>query len=182
MGFVWWFTSFEQGPRIAFRQLRQYDKCETERFVMSNGFDCSLFHGNYQGASTVSLSILVFIEMLNAFNALSENESLFDVVPWTNRYLLMAVSCSVSLHLIIVNVPYFAAIFNVKHMSLDEWSAVLWFSAPVILIDEALKYCTRRLLHNSTGAKGVANMVMPVFQATVRSSREEEKAAEDKLV
>jgi len=146
MGFIWWFTTFENGPRLTLDQLRDHERCPQASWQMANGYDCEVFHrGGIERASTVALSILVFIEMLNAFNALSEAESLLDVVPWTNKYLLMAVSLSISLHLFIVYVPACQHIFGVAALSLDEWGAVWWFSAPVILIDEILKYCTRRL-------------------------------------
>ena len=188
MGFVWWFTIYEQGPKVTFSQLRSHEKCSVEEFKMANGYDCSLFRGNYQGASTVSLSILVFIEMLNAFNALSENESLLDVPPWTNRYLVMAVMCSVTLHLFIVNVPYCATIFNVQAMSMEEWGAVFWFSAPVIAIDGMLKYCTRTLQSNSPSSSATAMktaisaFTAPMMLATRGNQKDEEKMAEDKLV
>jgi len=101
--------------------------------------------GGVKYASTVALSILVTIEMLNSLNSLSENESLLVVPPWSNIYLLLAIGLSFSLHVSILYIPGLAQIFSVVPLTLDEWLAVFWFSFPVILIDEILKFFSRRL-------------------------------------
>ncbi|KAH9255394.1 calcium-translocating P-type ATPase, SERCA-type [Batrachochytrium salamandrivorans] len=150
MGFVWWFTRYENGPLLDFTsQLARYEKCDQEKWQFANGYDCTVFHRTgLVRASTVSLSILVFIEMLNAFNALSEEKSLLDVGLLTNPYLVVAVCLSVSLHLIILYVPMFHSVFGVAPLDWQEWGAVWWFSCPVILIEELLKWCTRRMNKN----------------------------------
>merc|ERR1712146_17401 len=90
-------------------------------------------------AKTLSLSVLVTIEMLNALNALSEDSSLFVVRPWVNPWLLVAMVVSFGLHFMILYVPYFSAIFSIVPLSLEEWQLVLLFSLPVLLIKEAFK-------------------------------------------
>merc|ERR1712146_811357 len=83
-------------------------------------------------AKTLSLSVLVTIEMLNALNALSEDSSLFVVRPWVNPWLLVAMVVSFGLHFMILYVPYFSAIFSIVPLSLEEWQLVLLFSLPVL--------------------------------------------------
>lgn len=51
---------------------------------------------------TLSLSVIVAIEMFNALNALSEDSSLLSMPPWTNPYLLLAISISIGLHCVIL--------------------------------------------------------------------------------
>ena len=48
-------------------------------------------------ASTLSLSVLVTIEMFNALNAISEDGSLLQVPPWVNPWLLLAMFVSFGL-------------------------------------------------------------------------------------
>jgi len=55
----------------------------------------------------MSLSILVTIEMFNAMNSLSENESLLRLPLWKNMYLVGAIALSMSLHIMILYIPFF---------------------------------------------------------------------------
>ena len=115
-------------------------------------------------ATTVSLSILVVIEMFNvslvsasklqgkssivdmscgqALNSLAENESLLTLPPWTNPYLVGAICLSMALHFMILYVPFFSSLFQVVPLNWHEWKAVVLISFPVILIDEVLKAAT----------------------------------------
>ena len=65
--------------------------------------------------TTMSLSILVVVEMLNAMNSLSENESLFTFPLWNNLYLCLAILLSMMLHMMILYVPF----FSVRHYLLN---------------------------------------------------------------
>lgn len=107
--------------------------------------------------------------MLNACNSLSENESLLALPLWTNLYLCGAVVLSMAIHFAVLYVPFLAvrpshaffrnsfwtradpfcqlgrlpleqSVFQVVPLNWDEWKAVLYISAPVILIDEVLKF------------------------------------------
>jgi len=96
-------------------------------------------------ASTLSLSVLVTIEMFNALNALSEDGSLLTTPPWVNPYLLVAMAVSFAMHFVILYVPVLNPMFYVVPLSLNEWLLVLLFSFPVILIDEVLKLAGRNI-------------------------------------
>jgi P-type Ca2+ transporter type 2A len=94
-------------------------------------------------ASTVSLSILVVIEMLNAMNALSSSESLVTLPLWKNMVLVYAITLSMVLHFILLYTPILQSIFGIVPLGWGEWQLVLGWSAPIILIDEVLKYVER---------------------------------------
>lgn len=151
--FIYWycFDDFGDGHTlVTLDQLRNWSECpHWTNFQVRDYQDmhfkdpCEYFTVGKVKASTLSLSTLVMLEMLNALNALSENCSLLQVSPWVNPWLLLAIAGSVCIHMIIIYVPFFAEIFGTTYMTSYDWLIVLIFSAPVILIDEVLKTFAR---------------------------------------
>lgn len=153
--FVYWYVFAETGDGhtlVTFWQLTHWTDCPNwEGFKVNNfieGMDlqskpCDYFMKGKVKASTLSLSVLVLIEMLNAFNAISEDHSLFTATPFVNPYLFAATAVSMGLHFMIVYVPVFAKIFSIEAMNAHEWWLVFAFSFPVIIIDEFLKVIAR---------------------------------------
>merc|ERR1719317_1711326 len=86
---------------------------------------------------------LDIIEMSNALNYVSENQSLLLMPPWINPFLIMAMALSISLHCMILYIDIFNVVFNISALSFDQWLVVMKFSAPVLLVDEALKFVAR---------------------------------------
>lgn len=103
-----------------------------------------------RAASTISLSILVVIEMLNAMNALSSSESLLTLPLWNNMILVYAITLSMVLHFILLYTPILQGVFGIVPLNWDEWQIVLAWSAPIIVIDEMLKYLERNFYMERT--------------------------------
>jgi P-type Ca2+ transporter type 2C len=152
--FIYWylFASTEDGHTlVTWNQLSNWSECpDWKGFSVNNfgGMDfsknpCEYFTKGKVKASTLSLSVLVVIEMLNAMNALSEDNSLLVIPPWVNPWLLLAIVASVGSHLFILYVPFMNQIFGIVPLNLYEWKLVLAFAFPVILIDEVLKFIGR---------------------------------------
>uniref|UniRef100_A0AAY4E619 Calcium-transporting ATPase n=1 Tax=Denticeps clupeoides TaxID=299321 RepID=A0AAY4E619_9TELE len=133
---TWWYLFDEEGPQVSFYQLRHFMQC-TEENPMFQGVDCEVFESRYP--TTMALSVLVTIEMFNALNSLSENQSLIRMPPWVNIWLLGAIILSLSLHFLILYVEPLPLIFQVTPLRWSQWIVVLKISFPVILLDEALK-------------------------------------------
>jgi len=81
--------------------------------------------------------------MFNTFNAISENQSLLSTPPWSNIYVVLAVTTSMILHFFILYIPFLTKVFNTAPLNIQEWAAVVAFSFPVIIIDEILKFISR---------------------------------------
>nr|CDJ89784.1 Haloacid dehalogenase hydrolase and ATPase domain containing protein [Haemonchus contortus] len=119
----------------------RYLAIEPENFA---DLDCAVFEDNHPNA--MALSVLVTIEMLNAINSLSENQSLLIMPPWKNMWLCSAIALSMSLHFVILYVDIMATIFQITPLSFAEWMAVLKISFPVLLLDEILKFFARNYI------------------------------------
>lgn len=81
--------------------------------------------------------------MLNAMNALSSSESLFTLPLWRNMMLVYAITLSMALHFILLYTPVLQTLFQIVPLNWNEWTAVLVISAPVLVIDEVLKWVER---------------------------------------
>ncbi|NXA53857.1 AT2A3 ATPase, partial [Nothocercus julius] len=140
---TWWFLYDAEGPQVSFYQLRNFMRC-TEDNPIFEGIDCEIFESRYP--TTMALSVLVTIEMCNALNSVSENQSLLRMPPWLNIWLLGAIVMSMALHFLILYVKPMPLIFQVTPLSWPQWVVVLKISLPVILLDEGLKYLSRNHL------------------------------------
>ena len=123
-GYAWWFIYYRGGPQITFYQLvcmvrlcsfpqpYSFYLVQTHFHQCASSFadiGCEMFTDTRaQRATTMSLSILVTVEMFNAMNSLSENESLLRLPVWKNMYLVWAISLSMALHIMILYVPFFS--------------------------------------------------------------------------
>lgn len=140
---------------VELSQLRNWGECPSwsnftaSPFTVAGGRTisftdpCDYFSIGKVKAMTLSLSVLVAIEMFNSLNAISEYNSLVKMPPWRNPWLLVAMSVSFGLHCLILYVPFLANVFGVVPLSLNEWILVILVSAPVILIEEVLKFVGR---------------------------------------
>ncbi|OCH95585.1 calcium-transporting ATPase [Obba rivulosa] len=149
-GYAWWFVYYSGGPQISFYQLTHFHQCQ----ALFPEIGCEMFtNAMAHRATTMSLSILVTVEMFNAMNSLSENESLLVLPLWKNPYLVAAIALSMVLHVAILYIPFFTTLFAITPLNWTEWKAVLYLSAPVLLIDEVLKFITATFISPPTRIK-----------------------------
>ncbi|XP_064893217.1 sarcoplasmic/endoplasmic reticulum calcium ATPase 3 isoform X1 [Columba livia] len=140
---TWWFLYDAEGPQVSFHQLRNFMRCTKDNPIFE-GIDCEIFESRYP--TTMALSVLVTIEMCNALNSVSENQSLLRMPPWLNIWLLGAIVMSMALHFLILYVKPMPLIFQVTPLNWPQWVVVMKISLPVILLDEGLKYLSRNHL------------------------------------
>ncbi len=133
---------------ISWHQLTTWGECANwpaseKNFRNFDGFDlqkdpCSYFSTAKAKASTLSLTVLVVVEMFNAMNALSEH-SLLQVPLWRNPWLCLAILSSMLLHFAILYVPILRNLFGVSMLTATEWLWVIIYCFPVIIADEIMK-------------------------------------------
>lgn len=152
--FVYWYLYFDGGdshPFVTYAQISNWSECPGWKDFKLDDWNgialsqnpCLYFTEGKVKASTLSLSVLVVIEMFNSLNALSEDCSLIQMPPWVNPWLLLAIFGSLILHCVILYVPFLNTVFGIAPLTSQEWLLVLLFSFPVVIIDEFLKFFGR---------------------------------------
>nr|WP_309245272.1 calcium-translocating P-type ATPase, SERCA-type [Clostridium estertheticum] len=109
----------------------------------------SFIGGKYYGMSieacrTLALGTLVLSQLLHVFECRSEKHSLFEINPFTNMYLLGAVSISVIMLLSIVYIPFLQSVFHTIPLNLGQWLIVLFFSGIISFINSLYLYLTNK--------------------------------------
>lgn len=161
--FIYWYC-FDESPDghslVTVGQLMTWGTCSEWDFApqpcLGLKFEdpCTYFTLGKVKASTLSLTVLVIIEMLNAFNAISEDGSLLQMAPWVNPWLVAACMGSVVVHFVILYTPVLAKVFAVYPLDWHDWVLVMQFSFPVIILDEVLKFFGRQYhRHRDVAAK-----------------------------
>lgn len=156
--FMYWYMYYDWAgdnhSMIEFSKLSRWTTCPEWKGFSANNFagfnfeehPCSYFTVGKAKASTLSLSVLVMIEMFNAFNAISENQSLLSTGIMINPYLVVGVISTILLHCVILYIPSLNFLFSTMPLDFNDWFLVVAFSFPVIIIDEILKVFSRQRL------------------------------------
>jgi len=95
----------------------------------SNAFSYILQH-DWRGVDVLTAETMAFVtlslcELFRAYTVRSEKASLFKIGFFSNRVMQLAVGASITLLLIVVNVPFLQPIFNTHFLSLTEWGVVI---------------------------------------------------------
>jgi Ca2+-transporting ATPase len=96
------------------------------------------------GARTAAFCTIVSFQLLLAFSARSEEESLLSLGPFSNRMLVLAVAASFLMQLVVVYVPGVNDAFGTVALTAQEWALVLMVGLSGLVANEAWKYFSMR--------------------------------------
>jgi Ca2+-transporting ATPase len=110
------------------------------------------YPGHLEAAQTMAFVTLCTSELIRAFAARSERQSIFSIGFTSNPWMVAAVAMSFALVLAVVYVPFLAPFFDAVPLSADDWLLMLpfCFASPIAM--ELLKFQFRR--HARAGADG----------------------------
>lgn len=74
--------------------------------------------------------------------------------------LVYAITLSMVLHFALLYTPFLQGIFGIVPLGWPEWKIVLGWSAPIILIDEVLKFAERNYFMEKTPRQESARVEM----------------------
>lgn len=98
------------------------------------------FREDITTARTFAFSVLTLSQLFHALNCRSQTRSLFALGPFSNRWLILAVVFSLTLHLTVVYVPFFQPIFHTVPLNARDWVWMMVLSATPLAFMEAYKF------------------------------------------
>jgi Ca2+-transporting ATPase len=93
------------------------------------------FPGQLEAAQTMAFVTLCTSEMIRAFTARSEYQSVFSIGVFSNRWMVWAVAASFLLVLAVVYVPFLRPFFDTVPLSASDWLFMLpfFFASPLAM-------------------------------------------------
>ncbi|MEK9179233.1 MAG: HAD-IC family P-type ATPase, partial [Patescibacteria group bacterium] len=98
-------------------------------------------------AWTVVLTTLAVGHWLNAWNCRHESKSIFQINPFSNKFLAGTTLVIVFLHLLAVYNPLMQKFLHTAPLELSEWFLIIPIASSVVLVEEIRKFFYRRSLH-----------------------------------
>ncbi len=106
----------------------------------------SYFKTDLTKALTISLTTLAAFQWLNAWNCRSENKSIFQINPFSNKFLVAATILVIFLQLVLVYHPIMQKLFRTAPLELSEWIIIIAVASSIVFIEELRKLFYRRKL------------------------------------
>jgi len=107
-----------------------------------------LFNAYYETdiakAWTLSLTLLAVFQWFNAWNCRSEDESIFQMNPFSNKFLIGGTLAAFVCQLLAVYHPFFQKFLRTVPLDTSDWIVIMSFATSIILTEEVRKYFARR--------------------------------------
>ncbi len=87
------------------------------------------FTENVTLARTCGFITLVLTQLTHVFECKSERKTIFEIPIFNNRFLVLAVLCSLTMILSVVYIPMLQPVFKTVPPTLNEWMLILGFTA-----------------------------------------------------
>jgi Ca2+-transporting ATPase len=90
-------------------------------------------------ARTIALCTMVAFEWFRAFNARSDEHTVFKQGVLTNRWLLITISVAILLQVAVVYTPFLQVAFDTVPIGIDKWGIAILAGGSLFLIEETRK-------------------------------------------
>lgn len=108
-----------------------------------------LFKGYYQTdmvkAWTVSLTVLAVFQWFNAWNCRHESKSIFQLNPFSNKFLVGATMIVIILQMFAIYHPLMQRILHTTGLDISDWLLIIPIASSIILVEEIRKYAYSHL-------------------------------------
>lgn len=99
---------------------------------------------SYEHALSISLTTMAVFQWFKAWICRSDHLSVFQINPFSNKYLLGATGIVVILQLLALHTPFMQNILRLTPLSLNEWILIISICLTGVAIDEIRKMFYRK--------------------------------------
>ena len=96
-------------------------------------------------ARTIAFCSLVAFEWFRAFNARSDEHTIFRLGVFRNRWLFLTISVAIMLQLAVIYVPFLQVAFGTVPLGIDKWGIAVLAGGSLFVIEETRKVLFPRL-------------------------------------
>jgi Ca2+-transporting ATPase len=107
--------------------------------------------GDAERARAMTFCVIVYTELLRALAARSQTWTLWQLGPWTNPALLLAIAVSGMLQISIAVVPFTQRVFDVPIHTTSEWICIAVLALTPVTVIEVGKWLSMRIRSNNRG-------------------------------
>ncbi|MDH7499918.1 MAG: cation transporting ATPase C-terminal domain-containing protein, partial [candidate division NC10 bacterium] len=90
-------------------------------------------------ARTIAFCVLVAFQWFNALNARSDQQSLFKLGLFSNRWLLGGIVFAILLQLIIIYLPILQRLFHTVPLGMNDWVVITLVAGSALIAEELRK-------------------------------------------
>lgn len=108
-------------------------------FLFGNYFETDIVK-----AWTISLTTLAVFQWFNAWNCRHESKSIFQMNPFSNKFLIGATIITVLLQIFAVYNPFMQKILHTTSLTLSELALIVPIAFSIVIIEEIRKFFYRR--------------------------------------
>ncbi len=94
-------------------------------------------------AWTISLTTLAVFQWFNAWNCRSEEKSIFQMNPFSNKYLIGATLVVVVLQMLAIYNPFLQKVLQTTALNGKEWFAIITVASSIVITEEIRKLIYR---------------------------------------
>ncbi|MEK7195438.1 MAG: cation-translocating P-type ATPase C-terminal domain-containing protein, partial [Patescibacteria group bacterium] len=103
----------------------------------------SIYKHDTMKAMTVSLVTLAVFQWFNAWNCRSEEKSIFQMNPFSNKFLVGATIIIISLQFFAMYNGFMSRVLSLSPLSTAEWGIIVAISSSIIVFEEVRKFFVR---------------------------------------
>lgn len=105
------------------------------------------FESDPTKAWTMALTTMAVFQWFNAWNCRSESKSIFQMNPFSNKFLVGATVIVISLQLFAVYNPFMQRFLHTAPLEFSEWVILVPIAASVVFVEEIRKFFYRRKMN-----------------------------------